>query len=90
MGPFTYFFRLSPSQQLPGRYDAAKESDLPDKIPYEVFVRSEYKTQFYTIQQALEMHRLLQNPKMYNRPNALLKIRFELNMTTEKAVIFWI
>lgn len=52
-----------------------------------VFIRSEYRTHFYTISKALELHRLLQSSSVFNHPNGILKLRFELNMTTEKAVI---
>lgn len=32
------------------------------------------------------MHRELQQPSMFNNPNAPIKLRIELNMDTEKAV----
>ena len=76
---------LSPSQQFPGRYEADKETNLKSDIPYDVFVRSQHKTQFYSIQEALAMHRLLQSEALYNRPDAKLKLRIELNMTTDKS-----
>lgn len=40
----------------------------------------------FMFSEALEMHRQMQRPEMYNRPNAPIKVRFELNMNTEKAV----
>lgn len=34
----------------------------------------------------MEIHRLLQSPSIFNHPQGMLKLRFELNMTTERAV----
>uniref|UniRef100_A0A7E4V339 39S ribosomal protein L1, mitochondrial n=1 Tax=Panagrellus redivivus TaxID=6233 RepID=A0A7E4V339_PANRE len=76
---------LSPSQQYPGRYVADDEAELPDAPLCNVFIREDVKTQFYSITDALKMHRELQQPSMYNNPRAPLKVRFELNMDTERA-----
>lgn len=78
--------RLSPSQSGPGRWDAEEEAELPDAPATDVYIRSWVKTQFYPISKALELHRQLQRPEMYNNPNAPVKLRIELNMSTEKAV----
>lgn len=46
--------------------------------------RTHFKTQYYTVAEALEMHRDLQSPAIYNNPNAPIRLRLELNMTTER------
>ena len=46
------------------------------------------KTQFYTVAEALKMHRDLQDPAIYNMPNAPLRLRLELNMGTERQVCY--
>lgn len=76
---------LSPSQVAPGRYDAAAEEKLEEKPAGNVFILSEFRTQFYSISDALASHRLQQRPEIYNNPNAPVKLRIELNMTTNKA-----
>lgn len=70
----------------PGRWDAEEEAELPDAPATDVYIRSWVKTQFHPISKALEMHRQLQRPEMFNNPNAPIKLRMELNMSTEKAV----
>uniref|UniRef100_A0A1I7YUV4 39S ribosomal protein L1, mitochondrial n=1 Tax=Steinernema glaseri TaxID=37863 RepID=A0A1I7YUV4_9BILA len=75
---------LSPSQQFPGRFDADAESDLPEKPTCNVYLKDMVKTQFYPISKALEIHRLMQQPSIYNNPNAPVRLRLELNMTTER------
>jgi hypothetical protein len=79
-------FRLSPSQQFPGRYDAEAEADLPELPPSNVFYRPEIRTQFYSTVDALRMHRIMQSPSIFNNPEAPVRLRIELNMNTEKAV----
>uniref|UniRef100_A0A914QA80 39S ribosomal protein L1, mitochondrial n=1 Tax=Panagrolaimus davidi TaxID=227884 RepID=A0A914QA80_9BILA len=76
---------LSPSQQFPGRLIEENEKDLEDEPACSVFLRKSVKTQYYSISKALEMHRELQQPAMFNNPNAPVKLRMELNMETEKA-----
>ncbi|KAI6221284.1 39S ribosomal protein L1, mitochondrial [Aphelenchoides fujianensis] len=76
---------LSPSQQGPGRYDAEAEAELPEAPPCNVYIGSQVRTQFHSIREALAIHRALQRPEVYNNPNATVKLRIELNMTTEKA-----
>uniref|UniRef100_A0AC34GPE4 39S ribosomal protein L1, mitochondrial n=1 Tax=Panagrolaimus sp. ES5 TaxID=591445 RepID=A0AC34GPE4_9BILA len=76
---------LSPSQQFPGRLVAENEKELDETPPCSVFLRKSVKTQYYSISKALEMHRELQQPAMFNNPNAPVKLRMELNMETEKA-----
>ena len=78
---------MSPSQTGPGRYDVEAEIELPERPVCDVYFRSEVQTQFYSIADALAFHRLQQRPEIYNNPNAPIKLRIELNMTTEKAVI---
>lgn len=75
---------LSPSQQFPGRLIREDEADLPDKPTTNVFIRSAVKTQFYPIHEALAMHREMQQPSIYNNPNAPVRLRMELNMSTER------
>ncbi|EYC31125.1 hypothetical protein Y032_0004g1971 [Ancylostoma ceylanicum] len=75
---------LSPSQQFPGRLNRDDEVNLPDKPLTNIFIRSKVKTQFYTVSEALAMHRELQQPSIYNHPNAPLRLRLELNMQTER------
>lgn len=48
------------------------------------FFRNEVKTQFYTVPEALTMHRENQMPSIYNNPKAPIRLRMEFNMTTEK------
>ncbi|VDN40523.1 unnamed protein product, partial [Gongylonema pulchrum] len=72
------------SEQFPGRLNPAKEADLPDKPTTNVYIRSAYKTQYYSVAEALKMHRVMQQPSIYNNPNARVRLRMELNMTTEK------
>ncbi|VDK78796.1 unnamed protein product [Litomosoides sigmodontis] len=72
------------SEQFPGRLNSAKEAHLPDKPTTNIFIRSAYKTQYYSVSEALQMHREMQQPSMYNNPNAPVRLRMELNMTTEK------
>uniref|UniRef100_A0AC34QH75 Sphingolipid 4-desaturase n=1 Tax=Panagrolaimus sp. JU765 TaxID=591449 RepID=A0AC34QH75_9BILA len=76
---------LSPSQQHPGRLINEDEAELLDSPACNVFIRSMVKNQFFPISKALQMHRELQQPSMYNNPNAPVKMRLELNMDTEKA-----
>ncbi|CAJ0567560.1 unnamed protein product, partial [Mesorhabditis spiculigera] len=76
---------LSPSQQYPGRLVADEEEALPDKPATNVYIMSSVKTQFFSVRDALAMHRELQCPEIYNRPNAPIKLRIELNMSTEKS-----
>ncbi|CAJ0936154.1 unnamed protein product, partial [Mesorhabditis belari] len=75
---------LSPSEQFPGRLNLEEEAALPDSPTTNVYIRSTFKTQYYSVPEALAMHRELQHPSIYNRPDAPLKLRIELNMTTEK------
>ncbi|VDL64396.1 unnamed protein product [Nippostrongylus brasiliensis] len=75
---------LSPSQQFPGRLCREDEASLPDKPLTNVFIRSKVKTQFYSVSEALARHRELQQPSIFNHPNAPLRLRLELNMSTEK------
>ncbi|VDP04708.1 unnamed protein product [Heligmosomoides polygyrus] len=75
---------LSPSQQFPGRLCREDEAHLPDAPLTNVFIRSKVKTQFYSVAEALARHRELQQPSIYNNPNAPIRLRLELNMTTEK------
>ncbi|KAM3716181.1 39S ribosomal protein L1 [Dirofilaria immitis] len=72
------------SEQFPGRLNPAKEAHLPDKPTTNVYIRSAYKTQYYSVSEALQMHREMQQPSIYNNPNARVRLRMELNMTTEK------
>ena len=51
---------------------------------YFIFFRTAVKTQFYSVPEALKMHRELQDPAIYNTPNAPLRLRLELNMGTER------
>uniref|UniRef100_A0A0N4ZH13 39S ribosomal protein L1, mitochondrial n=1 Tax=Parastrongyloides trichosuri TaxID=131310 RepID=A0A0N4ZH13_PARTI len=76
---------LSPSQQYPGRLIREDEVNLPDFPTTNVFIRDQVKTQFYTISEALNFHRKMQQPTIFNNPDAPIKLRIELNMTTEKA-----
>jgi hypothetical protein len=69
--------------QGPGRYDPTIK--LPDKPFCNLYFRDEVKTQFYTVAEVLEKHRLIQQPAIYGNVNAPLLLRIELNMTTEKA-----
>ncbi|KAF1757543.1 hypothetical protein GCK72_013999 [Caenorhabditis remanei] len=75
---------LSPSQQFPGRLNIDDEVNLPEKPTLDVFIKSHFKTQYYTVAEALDMHRELQSPSIYNNPNAPIRLRLELNMTTER------
>lgn len=75
---------LSPSQQFPGRLNIDGEVNLPEKPTLDVFIKSHFKTQYYTVAEALDMHRELQSPSIYNNPNAPIRLRLELNMTTER------
>ncbi|PAV63911.1 hypothetical protein WR25_03282 [Diploscapter pachys] len=75
---------LSPSQQYPGRYEAEKETELSGRPATNVYIRNMLKTQFLTVSEALAKHRDLQHPMIYNNPNAPIRMRLELNMTTEK------
>ncbi|VDK55772.1 unnamed protein product, partial [Cylicostephanus goldi] len=75
---------LSPSQQFPGRLNRDDEAALPDKPLTNIFIRSKVKTQFYSVAEALARHRELQQPAIYNHPNAPLRLRLELNMQTER------
>lgn len=75
---------LSPSQQFPGRLNIDDEANLPEKPTLDVFIKSHFKTQYYTVSEALDMHRELQSPSIYNNPNAPIRLRLELNMTTER------
>ncbi|GMT24501.1 hypothetical protein PFISCL1PPCAC_15798, partial [Pristionchus fissidentatus] len=75
---------LSPSQQYPGRLNREDEAALPEQPLTNVFIRSHVKSQFYSVAQALAMHRELQHPSIYNNPKAPLRLRLELNMTTER------
>ncbi|MFH4983559.1 hypothetical protein AB6A40_010268, partial [Gnathostoma spinigerum] len=75
---------LSPSEQFPGRLDREKEAELPDHPTTNIFIRSSFKTQFYSIAEALSMHREMQIPAIYNNPSAPIRLRIELNMTTER------
>ncbi|KAF8373937.1 mrpl-1 [Pristionchus pacificus] len=75
---------LSPSQQYPGRLNRDEEEALPEQPLTNVFIRSHVKTQFYSVAKAIDMHRELQHPSIYNNPKAPLRLRLELNMTTEK------
>ncbi|VIO99269.1 Uncharacterized protein BM_BM7752 [Brugia malayi] len=72
------------SEQFPGRLNPAKEAHLPDKPTTNIFIRSAYKTQYYSVSEALQMHREMQQPSIYNNPNARIRLRMELNMTTER------
>ncbi|VBB29657.1 unnamed protein product [Acanthocheilonema viteae] len=72
------------SEQFPGRLNPAKEAHLPDRPTTNIFIRSAYKTQYYSVSEALQMHREMQQPSIYNNPNARIRLRMELNMTTEK------
>ncbi|KAI6176133.1 hypothetical protein M3Y97_00765400 [Aphelenchoides bicaudatus] len=64
---------LSPSQSGPGRYDAESEVELPERPSCDVFIRSELFIDRNNV------------PEIYNNPNAPVKLRIELNMTTDKA-----
>nr|CDJ90384.1 Ribosomal protein L1 domain containing protein [Haemonchus contortus] len=75
---------LSPSQQFPGRLCREDEANLPDKPPTNIFIRSKVKTQFYSVAEALARHRVLQQPFIFNNPNAPVRLRLELNMSTER------
>ncbi|CAD5219013.1 unnamed protein product [Bursaphelenchus okinawaensis] len=75
----------SPSEMGPGRYDENKEVGLPEKPMATVYIKSDVKEQFYSISEALALHRLQQRPEIYDNLNAQLKLRLELNMTTERA-----
>uniref|UniRef100_A0A915PZ88 Ribosomal protein n=1 Tax=Setaria digitata TaxID=48799 RepID=A0A915PZ88_9BILA len=76
--------KTSISEQFPGRLNPAKEAHLPDKPNTNIFIRSAYKTQYYSVSEALRMHREMQHSSIYNNPNARVRLRMELNMTTEK------
>ncbi|CAD6198146.1 unnamed protein product [Caenorhabditis auriculariae] len=75
---------LSPSQQFPGRLVPENEVALPEKPTLDVFIKSHFKTQYYSVSEALLMHREIQAPNMYNNPNAPVRLRLELNMNTER------
>lgn len=75
---------LSPSEQHPGRYIAENEVSLPDFPTTNVFFNNQAKTQFYSITDALKMHREMQQPSIFNNPKGIIKLRIELNMTTKK------
>ncbi|KAL7078811.1 hypothetical protein ACQ4LE_002027 [Meloidogyne hapla] len=69
----------------PPRYDAEAEKDLPEVSQFNIFLKNEVKTIFHSIPEALEFHRNLQLPSIYGKVDAPIKLRMELNMTTEKA-----
>uniref|UniRef100_A0AC35UCT4 39S ribosomal protein L1, mitochondrial n=1 Tax=Rhabditophanes sp. KR3021 TaxID=114890 RepID=A0AC35UCT4_9BILA len=75
---------LSPSQQFPGRLVREDEANLPEFPLTNIFIREQVRTQFYSIADALQIHRTMQQPSCYNSVNAPIKLRLELNMTTEK------
>lgn len=76
---------LSPSQQFPGRYSSEEEASLPESPATNVYIKSAVKTQFHPVSYALALHREMQRPSIYNNPRAPVRLRLELNMTTEKA-----
>jgi len=75
----------SQSQQGPGRLVREDEAHLPDRPTTNVFLRNKIKTQFYSIIDALNLHRQLQQPAIHNNPDAPIRLRLELNMTTERS-----
>lgn len=81
-----FIFRQSPSEMGPGRYTESSEEHLLSFPPASVYITSQVKHQFYSLSEALAIHRLQQRPEIYDNPHAQLKLRIELNMTTDKAV----
>ncbi|CAD5226680.1 unnamed protein product [Bursaphelenchus xylophilus] len=75
----------SPSEMGPGRYDESNEQELPQRPVANVYIKTDVKQQFYSISEALMLHRMQQRPEIYNNLNAPVKLRIELDMTTEKA-----
>ncbi|KAF7639960.1 hypothetical protein Mgra_00000402 [Meloidogyne graminicola] len=69
----------------PPRYDAEAEKDLPEASQFNIILKNEVKTIFHTVSEALELHRNLQSPSIYGNVDAPIKLRMELNMSTEKA-----
>ncbi|KAI1718016.1 ribosomal protein l1p/L10e family domain-containing protein [Ditylenchus destructor] len=65
------------------RYSADAELKMTDP-EHDVYFRNMYRTQFHSIEQALQIYREMTQPGVLNNPKALIKMRFELNMTTEK------
>lgn len=47
-----------------------------------------FRPPIFTFKQALDLHRLLMSPQMYNNPKAMVRLRLELNMNLEKKVFF--
>ncbi|KAI1731524.1 ribosomal protein l1p/L10e family domain-containing protein [Ditylenchus destructor] len=65
------------------RYSAEAELKMTEP-EHDVYFRNMYRTQFYSIEQALQIYREMAQPTVLNNPKAMIKMRFELNMTTEK------
>uniref|UniRef100_A0A0N4UFM4 39S ribosomal protein L1, mitochondrial n=1 Tax=Dracunculus medinensis TaxID=318479 RepID=A0A0N4UFM4_DRAME len=76
---------LSISMRYPGRYVKESENHLPSQAATNIIIDSRVKTHFYTIVEALDLLRQLQQPSIYNNKNARLRLRIELNMETERA-----
>ena len=74
--------------QWPPRYDETKEKNLEEKPAFNIYFVKNVKTRYYPFSEAIEMHRRLQSPAIYGNPSALLKLRMELNMSTEKSTKF--
>jgi hypothetical protein len=80
----------SSSSDYPGRFDPEEDAKLPP-ISHQtnVFIRRLVQAQYFTVSQALQMHRESQHPTMFNNPNAKVRLRLELNMSSEKKVLIW-
>uniref|UniRef100_A0A914WI12 Mitochondrial ribosomal protein L1 n=1 Tax=Plectus sambesii TaxID=2011161 RepID=A0A914WI12_9BILA len=75
----------SPSHLYPGRMLPEQEETLLENPPCNVYVRSAVKTQYYSVRDAILMHRESQQPAMFNHPKAPIRLRLELNMSTERS-----
>ena len=53
-----------------------------------VWLMKEYKTRTYTIEEAIEFHKELARPEMFNNSDGFLYTRLSLDMTTKKKVAF--
>ena len=81
-----FMYRQSPSHLYPGRMLPEQEETLLESPPCNVYVRSAVKTQYYSVRDAILMHRESQQPAMFNHPKAPIRLRLELNMSTERSV----
>jgi ribosomal protein L1p/L10e family len=68
-----------------GRFNDSAKPPLPGD---NVYFADDYRKQYYSLENAIDMHRQTHHASILNKPEGLLKVRLELNMKAKKKTKF--